>query len=214
VALLEGCDLRGELRIASLETHSVRLLRSVEFLLGAVGWKLSDLHLIAAGLGPGSFTGIRIGIATALGLAQSLTVPFAGISGLDALAAQASAMDGTFGAVMDAQRSQLYYAEYVRKGRRLQQTRRPALYQPSDLERSIRGRRLYVTGDAALGLVERLSTGKGRWPRVISADLYLASGIGRLAVARKRAWRSGEFLAAEPLYIRPPDAFKPKLPKV
>jgi tRNA threonylcarbamoyladenosine biosynthesis protein TsaB len=213
VALLQGRDLAGELRLTSLETHSARLLRSVDFLLGTVGWKLSDLDVIAAGIGPGSFTGIRIGLSTGLGLAQSLGLPFSGISGLDALALQVSFLEGTLGVVMDAQRHQLYYAEYLSGGGRIRQVRRPALLYPSDLERIVRRRHLYLVGDAALDFFIELKTGRSGWPRAIGADLFLAGGIGRLALARRRSWRSGDVLTTEPLYIRPPDATKPKLSK-
>ena len=209
VALLQGPELAGELRIASMETHSARLLRSVDFLLATVGWKLSDLNLIAAGIGPGSFTGIRIGLATALGLAQSLKLPFSGISGLDALALQVSFLEATVGVVMDAQRSQLYYAEYRCLGGKVRQVRHPALLCPADLERNLGRRHLYLVGDAALGFFDELKNSRAVWPRTIAADLFLASGIGRLALARRRSWRTGEFLTTEPLYIRPPDAVKP-----
>jgi tRNA threonylcarbamoyladenosine biosynthesis protein TsaB len=213
VALLQGQDTAGELRITSMETHSARLLRSVDFLLGTVGWKLSDLDVIAAGIGPGSFTGIRIGLSTALGLAQSLGLPFSGISGLDALALKVSFVEGTIGVVMDAQRSQLYYAEYLSGGGKIRQSRRPALLHPSDLERIVHRRHLYVVGDAVLDLVDKFKTSRTGWPRSIASDLFLACGIGRLSLVRRRGWRSGEFLTAEPLYIRPPDAVKPKLSK-
>jgi tRNA threonylcarbamoyladenosine biosynthesis protein TsaB len=209
VALLDGPELAGELRIASLETHSARLLRSVDFLLGTVGWKLSDLDLIAAGIGPGSFTGIRIGLATALGLAQSLRLPFSGISGLDALALQVSFLGATVGVVLDAQRSQLYYSEYRCRDGKIHRIRQPELLYPADLERKLRRRHLYLLGDTSLGFFERLKNSRAVWPRMIAADLYLACGIGRLALARRRGWRSSEFLTAEPLYIRPPDAVKP-----
>jgi hypothetical protein len=48
------------------------------------------------------------------------------------------------------------------------------------------------------------------WPRPVFADLFLAAGVGRLAFARKKTWRSENTVAAEPLYIRPPDALKNK----
>ena len=62
VALLDGEEVIGELRLASIETHSARLLKSIDFLLETAGWRLGDLNLVAAGIGPGSFTGIRIKI--------------------------------------------------------------------------------------------------------------------------------------------------------
>jgi tRNA threonylcarbamoyladenosine biosynthesis protein TsaB len=210
VALLEGEVVVAELRLKSLETHSARLLRSIGFLLESAGWSLNEVDLVAAGIGPGSFTGIRIGVATALGLAQSLSVPFAGISGLDALANQVSFLEGDIGVVMDAQRSQVYYGEYISRHGRVRRTGKPELWNPSDLESRLRKRHLYVVGESELRLLADLIKDGNGWPRPVAADLFLAAGIGKLALSRKQSWKAGDYLSAEPLYIRPPDALRPK----
>jgi tRNA threonylcarbamoyladenosine biosynthesis protein TsaB len=211
VALLEGQELAAELRLLSLETHSARLLGSVEFLLKMVGWKLGDLGLIVAGLGPGSFTGIRIGVATALGLAQTQALPFAGISSLDALAHQLRGVDGRISVVMDAQRRQVFYAEYRSYRGRVAKLGKPVLMFPSDLKAHMRRKHVYVLGDGAIRYAEELQLAGSGWPRLMEVDLFLAASLGRLAIARKRSWRSGEYLCSEPLYIRPPDAFRRKV---
>jgi len=77
IALLEGTALRAELKLCRLQNHSTNLIRSIDFLLNGLGWTLEELDLVASGIGPGSFTGIRIGISTGLGIAQSLSIPFA-----------------------------------------------------------------------------------------------------------------------------------------
>ena len=66
VALLEGHEIRAELRLSSLQNHSINLLSEIDFLLSRQGWSLQELDLVAVGTGPGLFTGIRIGIATAI----------------------------------------------------------------------------------------------------------------------------------------------------
>jgi tRNA threonylcarbamoyladenosine biosynthesis protein TsaB len=210
VALLEGKDLRAEIRLHSLQTHSTQLLSSIGFLLDRLGWKLSDLNLVAVGVGPGSFTGIRIGIATALGLAHSLEIPFAEISGMDALAHQVSFVGGRIGVVLDAHRSQAFYAEYVGKNGRIQSAKKSALIDISDLEHHLDDRHLYLVGDVGLCHMEASKTYSSHWPRPISADLFLAADIGRLALSRKRVWRSWDCMISEPVYIRPPDALKKK----
>ena len=83
VALLEGVTLRAELRSNTAAGHSELLLESVDFLLGRVGWRLKDLTLIATGIGPGSFTGIRIGVATAKMLAYAAGIPVIPINSLE-----------------------------------------------------------------------------------------------------------------------------------
>lgn len=210
VALLEGSELRAELRLHSLQTHSALLLNSIEFLLGRLNWTLRDLNLVAAGLGPGSFTGIRIGIATALGLAQSLSIPFAGISGLDALAHQYHLPDGQVGVILDAHRSQLYFGEYAVRNGRIRQIKKPRLVSISDLERILADRHLYIVGDLGACGLDNLNNASTEWPHPVSVDLFLAAAIGRLALSRKKTWCSGNSIVAEPLYIRPPDALKKK----
>jgi tRNA threonylcarbamoyl adenosine modification protein YeaZ len=210
VALLEGTELRAEIRLNSLQTHSTNLLTSIDFLLNRLGWSLRDLNLLAVGSGPGSFTGIRIGISTALGFARSLSIPFVEVSGLDALAHQVSYLSGRIGVVLNAHRSQAYYAEYVAKQGRLRIDQKSRLMDISALEHHLGERHLYLVGDVdACGLgkpnVESL-----HWPRPIHEDLFLATGIGRLGLARKRKWRTGDSVITEPTYIRPPDALKKK----
>jgi len=211
VALLEGRELVAELRLLSLETHSARLLASIEFLLKNAGWNLGDLGLIVAGIGPGSFTGIRIGVATAIGLAQTLGIPFAGVSGLDALARQLPIIDGRIGVVMDAQRGQVYYAEYRCSRGKVAKVGKPALLNPLDLSRRLRRSHICVLGDGALRYAKELEIPRAGWPRLAEVDLFLAAPLGRLAMERKQFWRYGQFIAAEPLYIRPPDAQKRKV---
>jgi tRNA threonylcarbamoyl adenosine modification protein YeaZ len=208
IALLEGREMRAEIRLQSVQTHSKQLLHSIDFLLGRIGWKLDDLQLVAAGNGPGSFTGIRIGIATALGIAHSLGIPFVEISGLDALAQQVPHLDGRIGVVMDAHRSQAFYAEYAAKNGRIRPTQKSTLIEISALEHLIRDRHLYLVGDPDICRLVGATTASSSWPRQVSVDLFLAAEIGRLACVSKRRWRSGDSITAEPLYIRPPDALK------
>lgn len=207
IALLEDRETCAELHLHSLETHSARLLASTEFLLKMSGWNLSDLGLIVAGIGPGSFTGIRIGVATALGLAQTCALPFAGISGLDALAQKFAGVDGHIGVVMDAQRSQVYFAEYAGRHGKIARAGKPSLLKPEELAARLSGKRILLLGDGALRYREVLTGSRGG-ARLMELDLFLAGAMGRLALARKRAWRSGAYLVSEPIYIRPPDAFK------
>jgi tRNA threonylcarbamoyl adenosine modification protein YeaZ len=210
VALLEGRDLRAELRLQSVPTHSKQLLHSVDFLLDRVGWKLGDVNLVAVGNGPGSFTGIRIGIATALGIAHSLRIAFVEISGLDALARQASHLDGHIGVAMDAHRSQAYYAEYASKNGRAKPVQKPVLIDISALAHQLRYRHLYLVGDPDICELAGSKAASPGWPRYVSVDLFLAAEIGKLSFVTRRKWRAGDSITAEPLYIRPPDALKKK----
>jgi tRNA threonylcarbamoyladenosine biosynthesis protein TsaB len=208
VALLTGEEVIADLRLHSKDQHSERLLGFIDFLLGNSGWTLAQLNLIAVGIGPGSFTGIRIAVSTALGLAQSLSCPLACVSGLDALAHEMGFLDGRIGIVMDAQRMQVYYAEYSAGNGQVRRVRRPALWFPQDLESVLGRKRVYVAGDGAVRYAGELRISATGRRRLVSMDLFLAAAIARLALARRSSWRSGDFLKAEPLYIRPPDALR------
>jgi tRNA threonylcarbamoyladenosine biosynthesis protein TsaB len=210
VALLQGHVLISELRLHLPQTHSKTLLGAIEYLLGKLGWRLNDLGLVAAGIGPGSFTGIRIGIGSALGIAQSLSIPFAGVSGLDALAHQLSFLEARIGAVLDAHRSQAYYAEYIGSKGRIRGTRKYSLMDISDLERQLADRHLYIVGETEVCHFKSSKKSSGEWPRVVPSDLFLAAAIGRLAFSRKKSWRSGNYVVSEPAYVRPPDALRNK----
>jgi len=86
VALCFGERLVAESFLNVRSTHSEKLLGQIDLLLAEAGWQLSDLDLLVAVTGPGSFTGLRIGIATIKGLAQVLDKPVVGISSLEMLA--------------------------------------------------------------------------------------------------------------------------------
>jgi len=226
VALLESAELRAELRLNIAAGHSAHLLEAINFLLGRVGWELKDLTLIASGIGPGSFTGIRIGVATGLGLAQSLGIPFVGVSGLDVIARRAanqseignqkSKIKNRIAVLLDARRGQYYFADYESNNGMLRRLGKPSLIDAADVKKYLKDAVL-LTGDINIDreqpsanqskIENRKSKIENRW---FPVDLFLAEGIGRLGLARKRSWRSGEYLTAEPLYIRPPDAVKNK----
>lgn len=93
--------------------HATRLLGMAAGLLDRAGLGWSDLDRVAVGVGPGRFTGLRVGIATAHGLAQSLGVGIVGVSSLQALAVRASAHGGPVLAVIDARRGEVFAAAYA-----------------------------------------------------------------------------------------------------
>ena len=93
-------------------THSRTLLSMVESLLANLNMHIKDIELIAVSSGPGSFTGIRIGVAAAKGLAWGLDIPVCGISTLEAMARQSAVKNATICPVMDARRGQMYNAMF------------------------------------------------------------------------------------------------------
>jgi len=115
VALVSGGgELLGEITLRNHESHSERILPAAEWLLKALGFLPRELAAIAVSQGPGSFTGLRAGIAAAKGLAFSLAVPLFGIPTLEALAANAPPGAGPVCAVLDARRGEVFRALFHR----------------------------------------------------------------------------------------------------
>lgn len=110
VALLEDGNLLAEYMQDSGQTHSRTLLKMAEDMLSNCEWKVSDLDYTAVSAGPGSFTGLRIGLAAAKGLSWGAEIPCVGVSTLEAMAHFASSMDGVLVCCMDARREQVYNA--------------------------------------------------------------------------------------------------------
>jgi tRNA threonylcarbamoyladenosine biosynthesis protein TsaB len=111
-ALLDGDRLRGESTLNILATHSERVLTAVDRLLGDAGWRPADLEGLAVAVGPGSFTGLRIGISTVQGLAVALGLPIAPVPTLDALAATLPFAALPVCPVLDARKGEVYASLY------------------------------------------------------------------------------------------------------
>ena len=110
VALCEDERLVAHYTLNTGNTHSQTLLPMIESALRAAEWTMDDVELIAVSNGPGSFTGVRIGVATVKGLAFGKNIPCAGVSTLEALAYNLRYMNGIICPVMNARRAQVYNA--------------------------------------------------------------------------------------------------------
>jgi tRNA threonylcarbamoyladenosine biosynthesis protein TsaB len=111
-ALMEDGRLVCETNLVSGRTHSERLMEIVDGCMRLAGWKPGDLDIVAAVAGPGSFTGIRIGVAAAKGIAEALGKPVVSVNSLEALAASFADFGGVAAPMLDARREQVYCAVY------------------------------------------------------------------------------------------------------
>ena len=111
-ALLDGGRLVGESRLNIALTHSERLMAVVDRLLQDCGWAVADLQALAVSVGPGSFTGLRVGAATAKGLALALEIPVAPVPTLDALAATLPFAEAPVCPLLDARKGEVYCCLY------------------------------------------------------------------------------------------------------
>lgn len=115
VAVCDGDLVLGEITTNMKRNHSVRLMPAVESLLREVQLEAADLDCLAVAHGPGSYTGVRIGVTVAKTLAWSLGIPIVGISSLEVLAQNGSRFGGRISPLMDARRGQVYTGLYRRK---------------------------------------------------------------------------------------------------
>lgn len=202
-----GEEVYGEITLSSRETHSRRLLQGVKFLLERLELTFEDLFAVAVSIGPGSFTGLRIGLSTAKGLHFALGLPLIGIETLKALALNVFPTSKLICPVLDARRNQVYTALYRVKAGKLEEILPPSVLAPEKLLRFINGACLFVgDGLSAFGsfwaekLGERFETAPAhlRHPRAASVGL----------LARERALQNlfDDPLRLEPLYLRPSEA--------
>lgn len=184
------------------QSHSQLILPQIQVLLGGAGLQLKDLHGIAFGAGPGSFTGVRIAAGVAQGLGLGAGLPVAGICTLQALA-EASGADKVI-ACLDARMGEVYYAAYVKTSQMTawQTVLEPGLYKP-DAVPAIEGNGWTGAGSGWKTYGESLSQAYQSQLREIMPELLPeASAILRLA---QPMFAGGEALpAAEamPIYIR------------
>ncbi|MFH0810704.1 MAG: tRNA (adenosine(37)-N6)-threonylcarbamoyltransferase complex dimerization subunit type 1 TsaB [Pseudomonadota bacterium] len=139
VALAEDGRLIAELLLNVDYTHSRRLMRDVDLLLRAVNLELKDLDGFALTLGPGSFTGLRIGVATIKGRAMVADKPVAGVLTLDALAQNLFAPAGEAWALIDARKAEVFAARYLSEPGGMARVGEPLLLAPEELAARVPG---------------------------------------------------------------------------
>jgi len=118
-ALLDGDRLVGESLLSVALTHSERLIAMADRLLQDCGWAVKDLAGLAVSIGPGSFTGIRVGVATMKGLALALGLPVAPVPTLDALASTLPFAEAPVCPLLDARKGEVYLSLYRWHGDRM-----------------------------------------------------------------------------------------------
>jgi tRNA threonylcarbamoyl adenosine modification protein YeaZ len=184
-------------RVGDSRSHVEQLIPLVKALLAEIDADFADITGIVAGLGPGPFTGLRVGVAAAATLGEALGVPVRGVCSLDVIAAQAVAsrpgeLDlaaGDFLVASDARRQELYWAGYSPTGRRESGP--------------------FVTSPDQLPALPTYGPGAERFP-LAGAAQHLDLDAGVLAL---RGMELPAQPGLDPLYLRRPDADVPNKPK-
>jgi tRNA threonylcarbamoyl adenosine modification protein YeaZ len=178
--------------------HGELLAPGIEKVLAAAGCSRTELTGVAVGVGPGPFTGLRVGLMTAMALGDALGIPVHGVCTLDVLAEAVPAADraAPFAVATDARRREVYWAGYDLTGRR---EGGPAVDRPAEIAERLAGR-------AVAGQGPRLYP--EQFPRALEPELPSAGVLGGL-VARLLREDPAALLPPQPLYLRRPDAVEP-----
>lgn len=197
-------------------THSVTLMPLMDNMLHNAGLTAADIGLIAVAAGPGSFTGLRIGVSAAKGLAWALELPCCGVSTLEAMAENARMFEGTVICAMDARRQQIYNAVFDCRGgvlTRRCEDRAVALETLADELKNDTPPKI-VVGDGAKLCDAYLST-QGISCRIAPPDSQYQKAVG-VALSAERLAQKGQTVTAQalrPVYLRLSQAERERLAK-
>lgn len=217
VALLEDGVLLAESYQNAGLTHSVTILSMAENLMKTCGVGAEDVDAVAVAMGPGSFTGVRIGIAAAKGFAWGRELPLYGVSTLEAMALGYGAESGLVCPAMDARRSQVYNALFRVEGGKLIRLREDRAISLEELAQDLKNwdSPVIFVGDGAnlcyntIGIHEerfRLAPEHRRHQR--------ASGVALAAEAAIARGESGDGAALQPNYLRLSQAERERLERL
>ena len=183
--------------MATTHGHAAALAPMIAHLAKAAGVDLKALKAVAVSCGPGGFTGIRVGLATARAMALAIGCPIIGIGSFQALAATAARSGGRLAArnlvVLDSRRSELFAIEL---GADLRVLSAPELADADAIAARCRGRDIMLVADAELTRLAGLGG--------------LSASADAIAIAELAAARPDLHCAAEPIYLRSPDISQPK----
>lgn len=188
--------------------HAETLVPAIEFLCRQTDVDLKELGAIAVDVGPGLFTGMRVGLATAKAMAQALRIPVIGLSSLDLLAFPLRHSDRIIVSVVDARRGEVFYAFYRQVPAGVQRVTEPVVGRVDDLVADLigRGQEAVCVGDGAL----RYRSEIGEAIRVDFAEQFLShpSAAPLVSLAHAKAMREEWVNHSEltPMYLRRPDA--------
>jgi tRNA threonylcarbamoyladenosine biosynthesis protein TsaB len=189
------------------QRHSTELLERLEWLLAASRLSMSDLTGVAVALGPGSFNGVRVALATAKSLAFARDVPLYGVPTLDIIAWGHHLVGGTVCAILEAGRGQVYAAIYNAAqpdAARWEPVAGYTVLTAAELAAQIHGEAFFC-GEMSPETRATLAGALGsRFRAASTLDERRAGWLAELALARSVAQRYDDLMALEPLYLRRP----------
>lgn len=210
-AVVEDGRLVSEFYTDAGLTHSQTLMQMVDAVLTAAGLTLSSIDALAVAKGPGSFTGIRIGMAAVKGLAQSLNVKCYGVSTLEAMAYSFLGEDCSVCAVMDARREQVYTALFDVKEDRVIRLSTDSAISVVDLKAVLsdisQKSKIVLVGDGSDVYYKTLVEGNPYIVKALQPMRYQrAYGVAVAVFSSLSSNMSSSFETLQPVYLRAPQA--------
>ena len=213
-AVVDDGLVSAELTTVSNQTHSKHLMKMIDTVCGMSGLKIADMDGFAVTVGPGSFTGLRIGISTVKGLAWSLNKPVVGVSSLDALAWQCAPVQYLICALLDARKHEVYCCRYRNQDSELQKEGTERAVAPADAIDDIGEACLFV-GNGAVLYKKEIVAKLGALAHFAgwNQDNIRASSVAGLSLSRFIHQKTDDIALLVPQYIRKSDAELPQRKK-
>lgn len=210
VALFEEDGLLAEISYEATAHRGGLLLPTVDRVLKKAGLAAKDLDAVAVSVGPGSFTGLRVGLATAKGLALGTGATLVGVPTLEVLAEGYPVPDVTICALLDAYRGEVFMAVFTRKGTRLERVSSDAVLAPEAVKAVLAGVEspVHLIGNGAARYRERLEAMLGDRVCMTEAGLHAVPSAAAVGLVGLRQLAGGKRPAAvvEPIYLRRAEA--------
>jgi tRNA threonylcarbamoyladenosine biosynthesis protein TsaB len=196
----DEANLIGQIALTSDERTAQALAPALQKLLAEIGWSPKSIELVAVAIGPGSFTGLRIGVTTAKTFAYAVEAEVIGVNTLEALAVQTPSSSAPLWTILDAQRQELFASRFIADGENRMHVNRETCIIPQDAWLAELRPGDHVTGTALNRLVPKIPAGVD----VVSAELWqpMAAAVGRVAWNAYRTGQRGHVWKLTPQYYR------------
>lgn len=197
VAILEDGIILGESVIRNQRKHSQNLMHMTEKLFADLEQDISEIDIFAVTVGPGSFTGLRIGISSVRAFAQAMNKPVVGVNTLEALAYNAACYDGFVVPMLDARRDEVFTAAYKFESGVMTEVVSPCVMTISEINERFENDKVLYLGDGVIVHKDELMGGT-----FASANLLEVRAASVAALASLKVDEAKNYNEIQPLYLR------------
>ena len=210
LAVLRDEKAIGLVSSSSDEAYSSRMFRHLDFLLGELSLELQKFELFTVVMGPGSFTGLRVGLAAVKGWAEVYGKPVAGVSALHSIATQAVSHAQRVVPIIDARRGEFYFASYIREAPGLALEGEERVGPPEELADFLQsicaGRKCVIATPDCKLVSDALSKYSAEFPSIELASDILAPFAGRIGREKALGGQAMDALSLDANYVRRSDS--------